>query len=102
MEPLEPELVIQYLRKSPTSYAGKVGGTFGMTGILPSLEIVEDWEKRKVRINERFHKGLSSKERLRLHVASIYLSREDLSKYLFVAHQGFVEKQGDYLYFKAD
>jgi hypothetical protein len=102
VEPLEPELIIQNLRKSPTSYAGKVGGTFGMTGILPSLEIVEDWEKRRFRINERFNKGLSSKERLRLHVASTYLSPEDLSKYMFAAHQGFVEEQGEYLHFKAD
>ena len=102
VEPLESELIIQNLRESPTTYAGKVGGTFGMTGILPTLDIAQDWRKRRVSINERFHKGLSSKERLRLHVASTYLSREDLSKYMFVAHQGFVEEQGEYLYFKAD
>ena len=102
VEPLEPELIIQNLRESPTTYAGKVGGTFGMTGILPSLDMAQNWKKRKVGISERFNKGLSSKERLRLHVASTYLSPEDLSKYMFAVHPGFVEEQGEYLYFKAD
>ena len=89
-------------RGSPTSYAGRVGGTFGMTGLLPVLDVFEDYEKRQLMIAESFFKGLSSKERLRFHVASTYLSPEDLSKYMFASHQGFVEEQGEYLYFKAD
>jgi hypothetical protein len=102
VQPLEPELIIQNLRESPTSYAGKIGGSFGMTGILPSLDIVDNWEKEKARINEKFHKSLSSKERLRLHVVSTYMSRKNLSEYVIAAHPEFVEASGEFPNFNSD
>ena len=73
-----------------------------MTGILPSLDIAEDWEKRKAITNRTFHEGLSSKERLRLHVASTYLSKADLAQYVYLVHPEYVKKQGDKIEFIVD
>ena len=102
VEPLEPEKTFENFRGSPTSYAGRVGGTFGMTGLLPVLDVFEDYEKRQLRIAESFFKGLSSKERLRFHVASTYLSRDKFEFYFSKAHTEFVEEQADIKYYIVD
>jgi hypothetical protein len=102
VEPLEPNKTFNKFNGVPTSYAGRVGGTFGMTGLLPAIDIFEGHQKRQMRIADSFFKGLSSKDRLRLHVASIYLRQDKYEFYVSHAHSDFLEDQGMLLYYKTD